>query len=247
MFVLLIDIGNTSIHWRLYSKESNVTKPTFSLKHNRDWHASITQLVRSIAGFSIGQVLIANVSGQAIEKQLNEHIEYHLKLLPVFIKSAREGKDVINAYQDPEKLGVDRWLAVQASCLLCQNYGYGAALVVDAGTAMTIDAVLSNGEHLGGSILAGLYLQQTTLLKNTQQISATASAVYRGALLGLTGAVKESLRGLLMTLNEQDGCEVIVVLTGGDAESIESGLLDLPDIDILQVDNLVLDGLELYV
>lgn len=255
MKALLIDIGNTSFHWRLYDAEAESIRPTFSTPHQRDWKTSVEKVLSTLADTEVNKILIASVSGPEIEDELKELLS-PLNAPILFIESEAERNGVVNGYTTPEQIGVDRWLVVLEAHKIISEHDYAAALVVDAGTAMTIDAVTQYGEHLGGSIIAGWSLQQRTLLKNTQEILAsdgellvfgkdTASAVAGGAVLALVGAIKESLSALKSGLN--DDVSILLMLTGGDAELLEDELLDALDVDIYTADNLVIDGLKLYV
>lgn len=252
---LLIDIGNTSIHWRVNHSGSNLACPTFSFRHEKNWSLAISKLASTVSDANFEKILIASVSGQKNKAIIAQLLQSEFSIVPEYIHSESERDGVVNAYTNPEQLGVDRWLAVLAGYKIINKHDYAAALVVDAGTAMTIDAVLKYGEHLGGSIIAGWNLQQRTLLQNTQEIMAsdgellifgkdTASAVAGGAVLALVGAIKQSLLALQTGLGIES--KILLVLTGGDAELLEGELIDSVDIDIVSADNLVLDGLETY-
>ncbi len=69
-------------------------------------------------------------------------------------------------YQDPSKLGTDRWAAVIGARALSKTN----TLIINAGTATTIDLLGSNGVHYGGWILPGLELMQKSLEGNTAQL-----------------------------------------------------------------------------
>ncbi len=69
-------------------------------------------------------------------------------------------------YQDPSKLGADRWAAIIGAYVLSKNN----TLIVNAGTATTIDLLGSNGVHYGGWILPGLCLMHASLESNTAQL-----------------------------------------------------------------------------
>jgi len=136
------------------------------------------------------------------------------------------------AYQDPSRLGVDRWLA-----LLGAQDGVGAALIVDAGTAVTYDLLLSDGTHLGGLILPGIEAMRASLLQGTRIGSLTldvdrqiplaepwamdtASAVASGGIQAL-GALAERLHDRLLVrcqsgLAPGRGAPRLLI-TGGDA------------------------------
>ncbi|HAT39554.1 type III pantothenate kinase [Polynucleobacter necessarius] len=79
-------------------------------------------------------------------------------------------------YQESAKLGVDRWAAlIGARALSNKN-----TLIVNAGTATTIDLLGSNGVHYGGWILPGLWLMQTSLASNTAQLELPTRTEHHG-------------------------------------------------------------------
>lgn len=133
---------------------------------------------------------------------------------------------VHNGYEDYQRLGLDRWLAVVGAYSLEQ----GACLVVDLGTAITSDFVDGGGAHLGGFICPGMPLMRNQLLTHTRRIRyehaaaqqagdslvpgrSTAEAVERGCRLMLRGFVNTQLE----LARQQCGRDVAVFLTGGDA------------------------------
>lgn len=125
------------------------------------------------------------------------------------------------AYAQPERLGIDRWLAVLAAA-----DEPSPALVVDAGTAFTVDALSADGRHLGGYILPGLALQREVLASRTAQVrfpepdwsdagwgDSTAACVCHGSLLSLAALVETAVG----RLRAETGVMPRVLLTGGDA------------------------------
>lgn len=124
------------------------------------------------------------------------------------------------AYADPARLGVDRWLGVLASA----QAGRSMAVIVDAGTAFTVD-ILQSGRHAGGYILPGLALQRAALASQTAQVrfpepdwagtmpgTNTAACVGHGSLLALAALVRTAAETLAV-----DGRQPPILLTGGDA------------------------------
>ncbi|OWF66648.1 type III pantothenate kinase [Polynucleobacter hirudinilacicola] len=73
---------------------------------------------------------------------------------------------VRSLYQDPSQLGSDRWAAVLGARALSSVN----TLIINAGTATTIDLLGANGVHYGGWILPGLELMQKSLESNTAQL-----------------------------------------------------------------------------
>ena len=250
---LFIDIGNTSLHWRL-SGSLDVASPTISVRHNKEFANALSILQSSLGDVRIGRVLVVNVAGVQAKEALEFWALATYSVKPLFLKAQKHHKQLTNAYLEPELLGVDRWFAVLAGYKLIQSNAALAALVVDAGTAMTIDAVLKDGTHLGGNIIAGLELQQKTLLSGTSDIQNshgeesvwgvdTASAVANGASFALLGAISLAAEQLQKQIT--DG-RIHILLTGGDAETLEPYFIGREDVSFSAHSNLVLDGLEVY-
>lgn len=152
---------------------------------------------------------------------------------------------VINGYREPQRLGVDRWLALVAARQLCR----APQLVVDAGTAITLDLLDEFGQHKGGWIMPGLQLLQQALIGGTAAVRPqgrpaaeafgrdTAAAVSSGCQQMLLGAVRQAqadARRLLAT-----SFPPRVLLSGGDGPLL-AALLAEP---CLLVPDLVLRGL----
>lgn len=142
--------------------------------------------------------------------------------------AAVDARRMPTRYQQPGRLGVDRWLAA----LACREPGV-ATLVVDAGTALTVDAVGATGEHLGGYILPGLALQRQALADHTAQVRFpesdwsglewgrdTAAAVGHGSLLAMVALISAAQQ----RLSAGEGVSAALVLTGGDAGVLQPWL-----------------------
>ncbi len=140
-----------------------------------------------------------------------------------------------NGYQDYERLGLDRWLALLGGFHLAS----GACLVLDFGTAITADFVAADGEHLGGFICPGMPLMRNQLRTHTRRIRyddmaaeraheslapgrTTVEAVERGCMLMLRGFVLTQLE----MAQQYWGKDFVVFLTG-DANLV-SGLFLMP-------------------
>jgi len=138
------------------------------------------------------------------------------------------------------QLGVDRWLAM----LACVGLSQGPCLVVDAGTAITLDLVNAQGEHQGGYILPGLELSRQALLKGTAIAMPPREGAVQAGLATDTGAaisqgIQLSVLALIERLQAQSGGQTQVFLGGGDAARL-SNALALPH---RVLDSMVLRGL----
>jgi len=248
--ILLLDIGNTRIKWALKQNlqtDSFVASGQFVHRDadGSDWSDWVSDLHRYSDQSSVVQVVAVNVAGEAVASQL----ELYLQVPVTFVASEAGRNGLKNGYGDIRQLGPDRWVAMvgamqSAPAPLC---------VVDAGTAVTIDVINAEGQHLGGLILPGLNLMRAALFGDTGDIAAnaalpdsdagevvgegTAAAVSLGALHAVSGAI-ESAIAKLSEQHELDG--IRVVLTGGDAAQLMPWLSGL---DAEHRPDLVLTGL----
>lgn len=173
------------------------------------------------------QVYIANVAGDKIGAELTAVISQLWKMAPVFARVEPECAGVINAYDDITQLGIDRWLAVVAAWTRFQ----APVCVVSCGTAVTVDAVGDTGRHLGGLIIPGLHMMQSTLARKTSGINAepsdsftlefgrsTAECINHGAvraIVSLVDNVASEMSGLY-------GNALARIITGGYAEQVNA-------------------------
>jgi type III pantothenate kinase len=194
------------------------------------------------------RVVVANVAGEVMASRLVTFSMERWGVEPEFVEPAEARWGVTCGYRDPASLGADRWAAVVAVRRLTS----GAACVIDAGTAVTLDVVDGAGRHLGGLILAGPRIIAAALHRETQGIGATQGvrrvpkgiellgrstdeAVAHGAMLGLAGAIERALAAVA----EAMGAAPSVYLTGGDGELLATWLETRPQYRA----NLVLEGL----
>jgi type III pantothenate kinase len=150
-----------------------------------------------------------------------------------FARAEKSGWGLRNSYTQPRRMGVDRWVAMVGAWAEFHR----SCLVVDVGTAVTLDAIDGKGTHLGGQIIPGVVTMAAALTAATSDIPAvrplparkgadmkmfartTAAAVREGALNAVAGAVDRAVRTL-----RSKGYKPIIVLTGGDASRILGAL-----------------------
>jgi type III pantothenate kinase len=222
--ILLLDIGNTRLKWAWL--EAGVLGPQRALLHTNVDRAHLMDEVLD-AKDQPERVLIANVGGPEMALVCAEAIAQRWKLSPELIQATSHAAGVTNAYREPEKLGIDRWLAVIAAHAMKR----GAACVVSIGTAMTIDGVNASGLHLGGIIVPGPELMISSLLNNTSEIGRRMSgeAIHHGIFANHTqGAVRQGCAHALAALVDRAigemtqslGNRPLLLITGGASEPI---------------------------
>ena len=157
---LLIDIGNTNLHWALHDTAG--LGPMQGLRHGRavplDLLAAWEALERP------ERVLIGNVGGAPVGEAVARVVLAFWGLAAEFAVPRQDYLGMRVAYPEPTRLGVDRWLALLAT----RAHGADAALILDVGTAATFDLIAPGGYHLGGLILPGLTMMHEGLLAGTQ-------------------------------------------------------------------------------
>lgn len=242
--ILEIDMGNTRIKWRLRRDSSNVARG--SLQNNVEFDA----LLKTLAPYgvqAIRRVLVASVVSPVRNEMLADWIKKNFRIMPEFARSQLMCGGVENGYSMPERLGVDRWLAILAG----HERAQGACVIVDCGTAITVDLVNAEGVHQGGYIAPGLTMMRSALVANTFAIGADDgvtlnTAPGRDTESAISGALAAMTKGLIQQAVQQlavrDKCSLAPVLyiTGGDAERLTQ---IFPSASI--VPDLVFDGLGL--
>lgn len=233
--MLLLDVGNSRCKW------ARVENGAWS-HHGAIDNAECAALQRDFAAISPpARIIVSNVAGAEMAQRLRS-LCAAFPATPEFIAARSEQCGVSNAYGNPASLGSDRWTALIAAWRRMRR----ACLVVNCGTATTVDALSDTGEFLGGLILPGITLMQQSLLHSTAQLADakgrlqdfphnTADAIYSGVMRATQGAIQQQYA--LLRGNETAAC----ILSGGAADQIEP-LLGMP---VLRADNLVLEGLQI--
>jgi type III pantothenate kinase len=243
---LEIDVGNSSYKWRLMSEGRILSSGRFTPD---ELLPGFEAVIRDVSGSIAARV--ASVAGVQADGMLINALET-LNIKPVsFAKVSREQAGVRCGYKDLSQLGVDRWLAVLAAA----SEFDGPLAVADFGTALTLDFVDANRNHIGGYIVPGWGLMCQALMEGTaidvsripfdydsddlQPGVSSSSAIGKGRLLSLSALVSAGVTSFKTMV----GQEVKLVCTGGDAFRI------LPFLDIKAEirPDLVLDGLALAV
>lgn len=240
---LLIDIGNTNFKWCVRGAGESAEGVGSS---GEPYETSIARLAASLPRPQ--RIGLACVKSDVYQQEMIDALRRHFALEPFVAHVSLSDCGLINSYQEPARMGVDRWLAMIGA----RPHLSGAFCVVDCGSAVTIDWVAASGQHLGGFILAGLRLSVKALLAGTDQVivdydklatadvlpgASTTDAVYNGALFALVAQVEAAYQHLVR-VSEGEACHLIV--TGGDAGLVSEHLA----VPCRIMRGLVFDGLE---
>ncbi len=220
---LLIDAGNSRIKWAFADDQS---EPYIVNSH--------TDLASAVKGWKAQskpvQVWLASVRNKQFNDELSSAIQSLWTLPTNKITSTRQALGVTNAYAEPEQLGCDRWAAMLAAF----HQSKTSLVVVNLGTALTIDAIDADGQHLGGLICPGIHLQQAILNKGTNInvtpdgpthgelklfAASTAEGISSGSIYALSALIDKAYQN---RLSKDPG--TVCYLAGGDAENIADTL-----------------------
>ena len=220
---LFIDIGNSAVKW--CTRDSEVFTQgvdLFSL-----------ELLPKVDSVWVSAVAHLNIV-QAIKTQFS-----NVKLVEPLKQYGR----LTLSYDDPSKLGVDRFLAMLAAL---ERFLNQPLLVIDAGSAVTFDVIDAKGMHQGGLIMPGIRALRESFAKfstndlsiNTSELkNSTEGAWQSGTHAMLVSAVNSQIHNF--ELKYPGG---VITICGGIVKEI---IKELP-VSVKSFDNLVLDGLESY-
>jgi type III pantothenate kinase len=233
---LLIDAGNTRVKW-IRAEGGALDESSFG--HGD--HEAFLEAARKAKSDAPDRILLSSVSGLGLSRALVAACDEVWGLRVRRLVSPARQAGITNAYTSPETLGIDRWLALIAAARL-----RGLPLVVmDLGTATTLDAVDESGRHLGGLILPG----PVTMLESLSQDAglpvdsgelerfvrgewaadvgpgvAPGTSTRRCILEGVRAAQIGALKQFLRNVSTRVEGEPALVATGGGAGVILSGL-----------------------
>ena len=233
--ILAVDAGNSRVKWALHDGRSFVCD---------GWvvHADIDALDAQWSSLPApSAIVIANVAGEGIGQKLRKS-SGRWKTAPRWALSARLQAGVSNRYDDPSELGIDRWAALIGA----RRFSSDPCVVVNAGTAMTVDALTGTGEFIGGIIVPGFDLMHESLATHTARLSAergnftpfprtTRDAITSGAIQASCGAV-ERMRDAMLDAGHQDPA---LIFSGGAGEIVARHMKG----PVRVIDKLVLEGL----
>lgn len=234
---LFIDVGNTNIKSAFYDCETDAVGLISR-------HTTVIELKTLIA--SASHVYLSNVGKDDITDYIQAICDANGTSL-LIAKTQKTAFGLTNSYSTPANMGVDRWLAMLACMKISHSKTF---IVVDIGTAMTIDAV-KDGIHLGGWIVPGVSLLKQSLFKNTQRVfgddkkltstsfgNDTPRCVDNGCTAQILGMLLMAEREMLKNVEKYE-----TFLTGGD----KNIFLDLNIQNVFEHENLVFEGLTLFV
>ncbi|HEY4292648.1 type III pantothenate kinase [Luteibacter sp.] len=240
--ILLLDLGNTRLKFALLDGDEFIRRGAFG------WDADIAHELSALWGsWPMPQRIVgASVVDDTRETAVTVAARKAFDLEPGWVRTPAQACGVTNAYAEPHRLGVDRFLAMVDALAA----GRAPCVLASVGTALTLDALDGRGHHLGGWIAPGPLLMQQSVLGATAQVRPEHAGAVRdlanNTADGLASGCWQACAALVDRFVEraapQLGGGPALTLGGGDADT----LAPLLDHDVVLVPDAVLRGLAVW-
>jgi type III pantothenate kinase len=247
--LMAVDVGNTQTVFGLFEGVELWGQWRISTEAQRtsDELAVVFAGLLDLNGLELGQVSAMIVSSVVPGLTRSyRHLAEDVLGVPFYLVNAEMETGLKNRYDDPAAVGADRIVNAVATG---EHYGF-PAIIVDIGTATTVEAVDGEGCYLGGAIFTGLYVALEALVARTAKLPGvdleeeppsaiatnTPDSIRSGFVYGYAGAIDALVRRLREELGEEN---IRVVATGGPAGVIVRHCREIEEFD----PNLILKGL----
>ncbi len=217
---LIVDAGNTFVKFAIFDGGDLIFQEKLEIQVNFCQH--IKKVFKRFP--KVTHAIVANVGG--LDKK-------DIAVIAVFCKvhqlSYRSKIPYRNSYATPKSLGVDRMALATAAFYQFPNKN---TLVIDAGTCITYDMVMGEGDYLGGAISPGLAMRYKALHQQTNKLpllqmedlldfigNSTESSIHSGVINGVCCEIDGVINQYLLRFTD-----LTVILTGGDAQFLSKRL-----------------------
>lgn len=237
--IVAVDVGNTAVKLAV-SQDTHFADHSIAIRTN-DWQTLAIDWVRQRLGCEQVQWRIGSVQRPAadsliaaIEADSSHNADDRDEIWLIRHTDVPLTAEV----ETPDRLGIDRLLSAFAATQ-CEktNVSVGGLVVIDAGSAITVDQIDSAGVFRGGAIMPGLQMQADSLASGTDALpriewsdikstelpgTNTQRAIQGGILVGVAAAIDRL--ALMYLAGSEELQDHQIVLTGGDAETISPHL-----------------------
>ena len=244
--ILVADLGNSRIKWGRVgyeAKDGDALEQHEGIRYGEEGLEHALEEAWGALEAPMAVVYCA-VAPESVVSELVHYVSSRWDMRAARLAPVKEAYGVVCAYDEPRQLGADRWAALVAARAMSPDRG---AVVVDAGTAITVDGLDADGTHVGGVILPGVRLMRRALGEGTARIGSvgggevelnthnTASAVATGTVLGSAAAVNRIVNDYMSLV----GADSRLLMCGGEAQLLSTHI----STEFEHVPDLVLRGL----
>jgi type III pantothenate kinase len=230
--LLCLDIGNSQIHGGVFDGETllcQFRKSTKTPDSSDELGIFFIAVLREngVDPKSVKRVAICSVVPAALHALRGAAVKYfHCE---PFVLQAGVKTGLKIRYRNPHEVGADR---IAGAIAATRRYPKQDLMVVDCGTATTVEVVTADGDYLGGVILPGVGVSASSLASNTAKLPrveiarpenvlgrTTVESIQSGLYHGPVGAIRHILAALQSEAFPQSKPRVIG--TGGFARMFE--------------------------
>lgn len=168
--LLVIDVGNTNTVIGVYDGE--ILKHDWRIRTIRDTTADEFNVLanalfsdKGIQRSTILKIVISSVVPSSVPI-LNAYCEKYLGLSPLWINPASVKKLMPILYHNPNEVGADRIVNAVAAYRKYKT----SLIVIDFGTATTLDVISEKGEYIGGAIVPGVMISAEALFQRASRL-----------------------------------------------------------------------------
>ncbi len=230
--ILTLDVGNSTVTGGVFDKNTLALqfRQTTDKNSTSDEIGIFLRSVLRENGINAKEITDVGIASVVppINYSLSSALMKYFEIEPLLIQSGiRTGLKI--RYANPKEIGADR---IAAAIGAVERHPEKNLVVVDMGTATTIDVVTRNKEYLGGAIMAGLKISVQALASGTSKLptveivraekpcgQSTIEAIQSGIFYGNAGAIRELVRQYEKHIFH--GEKPFVIATGGFARTFE--------------------------
>lgn len=223
--MILLDCGNSQIKGQCWRGRNR--GETYFHVYDDQWQSALRNWLTEQGA---SRCYFASVLDRERQAQLDQVLAQCFADAATRLSTQAEALGVTNGYAQPQQLGVDRWLALLAAAELVA----GDCIVIDAGSAITVDLLRGDGRHLGGAILPGCNTSREAFERIFSHIDFSAPEIAELEEPGHSTAAaiqidytRSSLEALVDLVNRWVGRldgEPTILLAGGDAYTVQRAL-----------------------
>jgi type III pantothenate kinase len=245
MSFLALDVGNTRLKWALY----DAPQPgAMLIAHGAEFLENIDKLAEGPWSElpEPSHILGCIVAGDAIRRRVTAQLELW-EAAPQWVVASPAEAGLTNGYDHPTRLGADRWVAmIGARHRMLARGEKRPLVVVMVGTAVTVEAIDTDGKFLGGIIIPGHGIMLRALESGTAGLHVptgevvdfptnTSDALTSGGTFAIAGAVER----MIQHVRQHCGAEPVCIMTGGAGWKMAPSM----SVPFELVDSLIFDGL----
>jgi len=226
--MILLDCGNS--HLKAQFWEAGRLQASFVGSYHSAWRQRLEHWMQ---GLSATHCYFASVLDATRQAELDQWLAQKFATAVTRFVSTASALGVTNGYQQPERLGDDRWMTLIAA----REMVTGDCVIIDAGSAITLDLLRADGRHLGGAILPGfntsvehfkrifeyIDFNNSAIAETRQPGCSTEAAIHIDYAQTAIEILPELVNRWIQIFDD----DAIVLLAGGDAGRVQR-VLDQP-------------------